>query len=580
MQTETALPRTVPRFLWFFVRQRWLLFAIQFLLCLVWSFKEAFFPYFVKQIVNRLSSLEHAREEVLDHIALPLALLMGSWVAMELSMTLFRMINIKNIPRFRASIRNACFAVINRYPYGFFIRQFSGNIANKINEVPHAAERIVEILLVHVTSIGGASILSILLLWGVNPLFAVTALTWLMLHLTTIFWFEERCNNLASNHSNTIASLSGRIVDAITNIFTIRLFAQWEHERKHLAHFQEKEVAEAEEATWEVEKMKRVQAVFSVLFLFVMLGLLVRGWQYSIVTIGDFMLVPMLTFSLLGMIKWLGFEIGVAIREIGNIKAALEMLSNPIEEVKPSSKHPLLKVKSGKIVFEEASFRYPGQPPLFERLNLSISANQKVGLVGFSGVGKTTFVNLITRFFELESGRILIDGQDISQVSVDSIRQQVAMIPQDPYLFHRSLIENIRYGSPDATDAQVIEAATKAHCHPFISQMPEGYSTIVGERGVRLSTGQRQRIAIARAILKNAPILIMDEPTSALDYSIERQIQESLAKLIKGKTVIVIAHRLSTLREMDRLLIFRDGYFEEGTPSKILVDPSPTMTLG
>ncbi len=230
-----------------------------------------------------------------------------------------------------------------------------------------------------------------------------------------------------------------------------------------------------------------------------------------------------------------------------------------------------LKIAKGEIAFENVTFNYIPEHNIFEDKNLKISAGSKVGLVGFSGSGKTTFANLILRYFDVESGMITIDGQDISKVTQESLRAQIAMIPQDTSLFHRSLLENIRYGRLDAPDHEVIDAAKKAHCDEFIDILPEQYHTTAGERGVKLSGGQRQRIAIARAILKNAPILILDEATSALDSVTEKKIQDGLKHLMDRRTCIVIAHRLSTLCGMDRILVFKEGKIIEDGSHKELI---------
>jgi len=230
-----------------------------------------------------------------------------------------------------------------------------------------------------------------------------------------------------------------------------------------------------------------------------------------------------------------------------------------------------LNCTQGQITFNQVKFHYKSTEPLFQNKSIEIQAGQKVGLVGYSGSGKSTFVNLILRLYDVTDGAILIDGQDIRDVTQDSLRENIAMIPQDPSLFHRSLMENIRYGRIDTTDEEVIEAAKKAHAHGFIEKLQQGYGSLVGERGVKLSGGQRQRIAIARAILKNAPILILDEATSQLDSVTENLIQESLWKLMQNKTTIVIAHRLSTLLHMDRILVFDKGKIvEDGTHSDLL----------
>jgi len=231
----------------------------------------------------------------------------------------------------------------------------------------------------------------------------------------------------------------------------------------------------------------------------------------------------------------------------------------------------MAEIKMKQITFDHVKFHYKGTEPLFQDKSIEIKAGQKVGLVGYSGGGKSTFVHLILRLYDVTDGTILIDGQNIKSVTQDSLRENIAMIPQDPSLFHRSLIENIRYGRIDATDAEVVEAAAKAHAHEFIERLPQGYDSLVGERGVKLSGGQRQRIAIARAILKNAPILILDEATSQLDSVTENLIQDSLWELMQNKTTVVIAHRLSILLHMDHILVFDKGKIvEDGTHSKLL----------
>ena len=266
----------------------------------------------------------------------------------------------------------------------------------------------------------------------------------------------------------------------------------------------------------------------------------------------------------------MNYNMNQLFKEMGTIRPALSLVIQ---------KHAItdflgekdLNISKGEIHFENVTFNYLKNTNLFKNQNLVIEAGQKVGLVGFSGSGKTTFVNLMLRFFELNEGRILIDGQDIAKVTQDSLRTHIAMIPQEPMLFHRTLLENIRYGRLDASDEEVLEAAKKAHCHEFIMKLEQGYETMVGERGIKLSGGQRQRIAIARAILKNAPILILDEATSALDSVTEKLIQASLKVLMKGRTTIVIAHRLSTLADMDRILVFKQGQIVEDGPQEELL---------
>lgn len=307
-----------------------------------------------------------------------------------------------------------------------------------------------------------------------------------------------------------------------------------------------------------------------ILLLSAMMFGLVYMYSKGLVTVGDFAFVISLSISMFFNLWYIASQFVQFAEHLGKCSQALTIIIAPHEIVDAPDAKTLI-VTSGNITFNNVTFNYKRNNNLFENKHVEISAGTKVGLVGFSGSGKTTFVNLILRFFDIESGKITIDGQDIAKVTQDSLRKQISLIPQDTSLFHRSLMDNIRYGRLDATDEEVIEASKRAHCHEFISVLPEGYNALVGERGVKLSGGQRQRIAIARAMLKNALILILDEATSALDSVTEKQIQEGLHELMKGRTTIVIAHRLSTLSEMDRILVFDKGHIiEDGTHEELL----------
>jgi ATP-binding cassette subfamily B protein len=287
-------------------------------------------------------------------------------------------------------------------------------------------------------------------------------------------------------------------------------------------------------------------------------------------TVGEFSMVAGLTILLIEAARGLSRSFLEFFEYLGNISDGVSIFVQSHEIIdKPDA--PRLTVDRGEITFRDVCFIYTEGMQVFDHLNVTIEAKQQVGLVGFSGSGKSTFVNLILRLFEPHAGAILIDGQNILDVTQDSLRENISMIPQDPQLFHRSLKENIRYGRLDASDEEVIEAARKAHAHEFILETEEQYASLVGERGVKLSGGQRQRIAIARAILKNSPILILDEATSSLDSVTEKKIQLGLENLMKGRTVVVVAHRLSTISHMDRILVFDQGrIIEDGSHEQLL----------
>ncbi len=298
-------------------------------------------------------------------------------------------------------------------------------------------------------------------------------------------------------------------------------------------------------------------------------GLLIFYWIQSKITTGEVIQVFNTTFNVI-MILWISGDLMPQFfRSFGIASQALSVMNDPQDVIDPPYSQPLI-VKGGEIIFENVCFQY-GEKKLFDNKDVHIKGGEKIGLVGYSGAGKSTFVNLILRFYPITKGRILIDGQDIAQITLDSLHKQVALIPQDPLLFHRTLEENIQYGNIQASQEEIIQAAKLAHCDEFIRKCPNGYASLVGERGTKLSGGERQRIAIARAMLASAPILILDEATSSLDSVTEQFIQESLERVMQNRTTLVIAHRLSTLTKMDRILVFEQGkVVEEGSHSELI----------
>ena len=386
---------------------------------------------------------------------------------------------------------------------------------------------------------------------------------------------------LADAQASAESIVVGELVDSLSNHSNVRIFSRKSFENSRMAPFFEKQ-QKAYTATYFYSLiMHSIQGGLIAIMMACSCYFLVYLYSKNLVTIGDFALILGLSMETGHMMWFTMSEVDEFNKAVGRCKQSLMSLMLPLEILdKPNA--TFLNCTHGKITFDNVKFHYKGTEPLFQNKSIEIKAGQKVGLVGYSGGGKSTFVNLILRLYDVTDGAILIDGQDIRDVTQDSLRASIAMIPQDPSLFHRSLMDNIRYGRIDATDEEVIEAAKKAHAHEFITKLSQEYDSLVGERGVKLSGGQRQRISIARAILKNAPILILDEATSQLDSVTESIIQESLWELMNsrfetsgegGKTVLVIAHRLSTLLHMDRIIVFDQGVIvEDGTHAELLAN--------
>lgn len=564
------LPSTIIGFLWHFVKPFKYAFFAVIGLSLIWATNEAFFAYFIKWIVNELTAQDVGREKLSLWAIKPLVFIFVFWTLMDIAMRVQGFIMRSIMPRFRAKMREEVYLYVQHHSHRYFSERFAGKLANKLSDLPASSERIIEIICVTFIPILFALTLALILLWNANPRFAIIMMIWFCLHMGALFAFGPYCNHLFAQHADAVSTLNGKIVDCFTNIMNVRLFARIKFEKQYFKQFQQEEINKARKALLYVELMRMIQGASGLFLIFVTLATLIEGWQQGWVTLGDFSLISILAFTMLGMIWFLSFQIMQVFKEIGTIDAALSLVTKPLEIVDSLDAKPLV-VTRGEIKFDNVSFYYQQAHRLFENKSITIHAGEKVGLVGFSGAGKSTFVNLILRFYDVDSGAILIDRQNIKNVTLDSLYENIAMIPQDTSLFHRTLMENIRYGRIEATDEQVYEAAKRAHCDDFIMRLPQGYDALVGERGIKLSTGQRQRIAIARAILKNAPILILDEATASLDSVTEELIQDSLTQLMQHKTTIVIAHRLSTLAHMDRILVFADGHVvESGTQAELL----------
>lgn len=568
------LPTTTFRFIYYFARQQRVKFSLIIFAFMVWATSEAVFPYFLKHVVNSIASFQGNRADIFSEIGVVLMLIAAFWIADEFFMRAEGIIQIFTFPKFRADIRHAVFNYVTSHSHDYFASNFAGNIAKKLADLPTSCQSIVEIICFQFITAFTGGVIVFVMMWLTQPIFAAILLAWLLVHLGITLFFLRRGDHLWEVHSEAVSVLSGKIVDVFSNMLNVRLFARRQYEAMYLGQFQDDEIIKAKKAMWMIEIMRLGLGINGVCLIFGMMFTLLYGWVHHWVTLGDFTQVMMQTVWLLGWLWYITFQLTIFVREKGTVGNALMLIRQSHDLTDKKNAQPI-QVKHGEICFDRVSFAYQQnravRSSIFNQLNLTIPAGQKIGLVGYSGSGKSTFVNLILRFYDVQSGRILIDQQNIADITQDSLRAQIAMIPQEPALFHRTLMENIRYGRLDATDEEVIEASRQAHCHEFIVRLDDGYNALVGERGIKLSGGQRQRIAIARAILKNAPILILDEATSSLDSVTEKLIQESLHVLMHGRTTIVVAHRLSTLSNLDRIIVFDKGIIiEEGTKEHLL----------
>ncbi|MBP9691799.1 MAG: ABC transporter ATP-binding protein [Alphaproteobacteria bacterium] len=531
----------------------------------------------IKHMINFLSS---SQGEDMALLAWPAVLLVLNFIVFD-NFT-WRSIGYLNY-KFQPVIKNQIISDVLRFVLGsshqFFHDNFSGRISSQINTLADNIERI--LYPIFANFIRGFSLLMVafISMYYVNPMFFYILALWFLIFALCSITLSKRLVPLSDIHADAESIISGQINDSITNVSNVRIFARRLFEVLRLEKYLllTKKTFQAKELY--LIKLNFVQGMLIAIMLGFMVYFLIHLYGNHLITVGDFALILGLGTEV-GHITWYTMqEIDEFNEAVGKCKQSLNSLIVP-QEIQDKKDAATLRVTKGQITFSKVKFHYKGTDPLFQNKSVTIEAGKKVGLVGYSGGGKSTFVNLILRLYDVTEGQILIDGQDIRDVTQESLYHTIAMIPQDPTLFHRTLMENIRYGRSEATDEEVYEAAKRAHAHEFIKVLPQGYECLVGERGVKLSGGQRQRIAIARAILKNAPILILDEATSQLDSVTERLIQDSLWELMQDKTTIVIAHRLSTLLHMDRILVFDNGKIvEDGTHQELLVRGGIYKTL-
>jgi ATP-binding cassette, subfamily B, bacterial len=534
---------------------------------------EVVAPLYLKQFVNVLAG-GTAAPQVVESIIWILAAYalvnLGAWAGQRLRMHALGRLEARAM----TDLYNKAFGYLIGHSHEFFISNFTGTLTRRVTRYARSFESVFDNLFANLLPaslflVGVVTILSFRSVWLGMSLFALT-----VIFIYVQYRMVMRLQPLRAARVEKDGKVTGALSDAVMNHATITAFAAAPYERSYLGAVAEDWYGATRRAMDGYSRIYAVQGLLSIFIEIVILGGTAFLWQRGVLTVGDFVLVQIYIISLMSRV----WSIGRNMRQLHDaFSEATEMLDimelpHGIEDV--AGAKPLM-VKEGAITFDHVRFEYHDSHAVLDDFNLAVEPHEKVALIGSSGAGKTTIAKLLLRLYDVTSGVLRIDGEDISRVTQESLRSAIAFVPQEPMLFHRSLMDNIRYGRQSATDAEVIEAARQAHCYEFISQYPEGFATMVGERGVKLSGGERQRVAIARAILKDAPILVLDEATSSLDSESERFIQDALLRLMKGKTVIAIAHRLSTVMHMDRLIVMERGaVLLSGTHDELLAHES------
>ena len=539
---------------------------------------EAFLFSMLGQVVDWLANTEPAAlwTTQRNNLALLAAILIASPLVVALQALLKHQAMAGNFPML---LRWKFHRLMLSQSFSFYQDEFAGRVATKVMQTALAA-RDVWMIVADILVFVAIYVATLILIVGSFDLWVVTPFVgWLVLYAVAVRYFVPRLGKVAQQQADARSLMTGRITDAYTNIATVKLFSHTNREANYVRSAMQDFMATVYRQWRMITAFEVVNQILSVLLIAATAGVTLWLWTQGKVGVGAVAAATAMALRLNGISHWVMWEFAALFEHIGTVRDGMTILSKPHTVVDAIDAKPLV-VTRGEICFDNMSFAYGvndgTSKNVIEKLNLTIHAGEKIGLVGRSGAGKSTVVNLLLRFYDIREGRILIDGQDIAHVTQDSLRTFVGMVTQDTSLLHRSVRENIIYGRPDASDAEMIAAAKRAEAHEFILQLTDpagrrGYDAHVGERGVKLSGGQRQRIAIARVKLKDAPILLLDEATSALDSEVEAAIQASLYKLMEGKTVVAIAHRLSTIAAMDRLIVLDEGrVVEEGNHQSLL----------
>lgn len=562
-------------FFWHFARQAKGLCAALFAAGFVVAMLDSTIPVFMGRIVTLItqSPPEELFARFWPHLAgMAVVLLIARPIALSTQNLIANQAIAANVSN-RIRWQNHWYVV--RQSWAFFQNDFAGRIANRVMQTGPAIRETLVALLTSVWYILVYGTSALVLLASADPVLAVPVVLWFVGYLVMLRVLVPRMRDRSKDVSEGRSLLTGRIVDSYTNILTVKLFARAREEDAYVRDA-------VDQHTALFYRSLRLNTLFS-FCLSSLNAVMVTGtgalalvlWTQGKVEVGTVAMALPLAWQIVNIAGWVAMQVTSIFENIGVIQEGMMTIARPIM-LTDRTDAPAIKVTHGEIVFEDVRFGYGRESGVIDGLNMTVRPGEKIGLIGRSGAGKSTVVNLLLRFFDLEGGRILVDGQDIAAVTQESLRAQISVVTQDTSLLHRSIGDNIRYGRPQATDEEVVAAAKLAHAHEFILELEDwrqrhGYAAQVGERGVKLSGGQRQRVAIARVILKDAPILVLDEATSALDSEVEAAIQSSLGTLMAGKTVIAIAHRLSTIARMDRLIVLERGRIvEQGTHEELL----------
>lgn len=562
--------KTILAFFWQHIKPYKWLYLIMLMAPVISSFYPFAYNYAIKLFLDVMATQSPLTYQA---ILFPIILFIAAQFTLDFVWRISNIAEWKAEPYVRRSILLKSYDYVQHHSYLFFQDNFTGTMSSKLKGLLDGYDKFWAEMHHGLMSKILKSIVNLCALSIVSFNLGIFVFIWAAVYVPIMYTLSLRLNKLSFEETESRHALVGQISDKITNIISLFSFASRKRELKSLDNQISHDFIPKQVRVYKYDFKIQIIGGFLYLIMFgFILFYMIHLRMIGLISIGDFAFVFGIALVVADDIWHATISLQEFSRAMGDLKSSLSILNSPHENVDQKNAYPLI-LNNPKIEFKNVSFGYDDKDSVFKDLNLIVNPGEKVGLVGHSGAGKSSLINLLLRYFKNNKGKILINDQNINDVTQDSLRENIAIIPQDTLLFHRTLLENIRYGKPSATDDEVIEASKRAHLHEFIIKLPEQYHSFVGERGIKLSGGQRQRVAIARAILKDAPILILDEATSSLDSHTEQFIQDSLNFLIedKRKTVIAIAHRLSTLKHMDRIIVLDKGIIiEEGNHNKLI----------
>jgi ATP-binding cassette subfamily B protein len=563
-------PTSLWEWLVYYAKQHWKPLGIAALLVIVAGGYPSFSNYILKIIIDRVAEAPK-QQDIWMEVGLPALLLLACFEGINITWRCYDYAMLKCLPNIRKDVVARMYRRIEAHNYQYFVTHYSGNISNKISDMARSFTQIIEIMLYELLQRAAVVTIAIVSMVMVHPYFSLAMIVWACVMIAVCVACMRLFNRYVYDFSNSRSKVFGTIVDCLLNILSIKLYGATTEEGQELESLLEETAKKDRSMLWLLLIVRYVQGISLTVMITSVTGVLIYLRQDNLVTVGDFAFV----ISLASVIARYVWQIT---RNLGDLSEMIGLCTQALTVLDPDHTMPVattapLHIAKGTITFDHVSFGYGKESLVLNDLSFTIPAGQKVGIVGLSGCGKSTLVSLIPRLHEVTKGAISIDDQLLPNISLESLHQAIAFVPQSPVLFQRSVLENIRYGSPHATEEEVIRVAEQMGAHDFISKLPKGYATKVGTLGVKLSGGQRQLILLARALLRNDSIMILDEATSSLDGYTEAKMLDRLLPLLADKTVLMVTHRLPTLRLLDRLIVLDQGrIIEDGNHEELLAN--------